>query len=229
MTATDISQDKSLRNTDGDANIRKSRAIYTSSLASRNFFSLLSKSSSESTFSLTLSSCSYLPDSALEIVAQRNPHLRKVDMSGCYDITDTGVLQLCKGCCNLQDLDLRKCEQISDISLSTFAQYSKLLISLNLSSCPNISSYGLIQLSRGCNELHTLGISNCIGISDSGLTALISRNTSLRSINLSKCHITSASLKCIGENCPQLTNLCIDCCDCQRVSECQLLELMSLL
>jgi hypothetical protein len=71
-------------------------------------------------------------------------HIDHVNLSGCTQITDTGVQALTR----LTELDLSSCAHITDAGLQALAQHCTGLTALNVSDCEHITEAGAEALEQ---------------------------------------------------------------------------------
>lgn len=72
------------------------------------------------------------------------PHLTRLALPFCPDITDDFVVELCKTNCKLIELDLSSCFKLTDISLHAITRSLTSLQILRLSYCREISDIGVL-------------------------------------------------------------------------------------
>lgn len=97
-------------------------------------------------------------------------NLEKLNLSGCYNVTDTGLAHAFSfDLPHLKVLDLSLCKQVTDSSLSRIAQHLKNLEVLELGGCCNITNTGLLLIAWGLKKLKRLNLRSCWHISDQGI------------------------------------------------------------
>ncbi|CAK9813661.1 F-box/LRR-repeat protein 14 [Anthophora plagiata] len=129
------------------------------------------------------------------------PNLEALNLSGCYNITDAGLINaFCQEYSTLIELNLSLCKQVSDISL---AWNLKKLKRLDIRSCWQVSDLGIAHLAGVNREaaggnlaLEHLSLQDCQRLSDEALRHVSIGLTTLKSINLSFCVcITDSGVK----------------------------------
>ncbi|XP_015126503.1 F-box/LRR-repeat protein 14 [Diachasma alloeum] len=145
-------------------------------------------------------------------------NLESLNLSGCYNITDTGLTSaICTEYSSLTELNLSLCKQVTDNSLGRIAQYLKNLESLELGGCCNITNTGLLLIAWGLKKLKRLDLRSCWHISDAGIGHLagMSRETAagnlaLEHLGLQDCQrVSDEALRhiSVGLTCLKSTNL----------------------
>ncbi|KAG7258329.1 hypothetical protein CRUP_023664, partial [Coryphaenoides rupestris] len=131
---------------------------------------------------LNLSLCKQITDSSLGRIAQYLKNLEVLELGGCSNITNTGLL-----------LNLRSCRHVSDVGIGHLAGMTRSaaegclnLEHLTLQDCQKLTDLSLKHVSKGLHKLRVLNLSFCGGISDAGMIHL-SHMTSLWSLNLRSC------------------------------------------
>ena len=137
------------------------------------------------------------------------PTLTCLSLSGCCNITDTGLKELNGYMSPLTSLNLRGCDKITNAGLKELGHLSS-LTSLDLSRCSNITNGGIKEL-RHMPALTSLNFHSCYNITDAGLKEL-GQIAPLASLKLSGCyHITDVGLKEL-KYMPSLTDLNLTAC-----------------
>lgn len=130
----------------------------------------------------------------------RFQHLESLSLSGCTEITDSGLTQLQSYGSNLQNLHLDCCFNITDYGLSLIASGCPLLMIISFYRCLNITDRGLEILASGCMSLKHVNLSYCSRISDKGLKALTQGCRQLQAVKISHCEsITGVGFKGCSE------------------------------
>ena len=168
---------------------------------------------------LGLQDCQKLTDESLKHVSVGIPELRKINLSFCISVTDTGLKSLAK-LSSLEDLNLRSCDNVSDIGigfLSSEDGCSGHLRALDVSFCGNITNAGIKSIACGLRGLRSLSMANCI-VTDDGLEKISTNLAGLKSLNLGQCN--GVSDRSLGLMCDRLKELSrIDLYGCCKASE----------
>jgi len=105
------------------------------------------------------------------------PNLEALNLSGCYNVTDTGLTNaFCQEYPALTELNLSLCKQVTDASLSRIAQNLKNLEHLELGGCCNITNTGLLLIAWGLKKLKRLDLRSCWHVSDQGIAHVAGLN-----------------------------------------------------
>lgn len=170
-----------------------------------------------------------LTDLSLDHIAASSiaSHLFSLNMWGS-DITDDGIDRLTPKVRNLRSLTLSDCKKLTNRSIICIISALKHLTTFNMWSCtgiecfavylflqhlPEIKSIGLsfsnmpdfpIRQLAHCKSLRSLELDDCRQISHVYLQNL--ESTALQALHLKNCvHITSSSIACIVQKCPNIT------------------------
>lgn len=95
-------------------------------------------------------SSTHLDDERLASLLRKTSGLQNLNISGCKDITDNGLLPLCEQCC-MQ------------------------LVELNVACLPNITADGASRICDALPDLVGLELAGCTGIRESDLVARFSK------------------------------------------------------
>ncbi|XP_020283998.1 F-box/LRR-repeat protein 14 [Pseudomyrmex gracilis] len=141
---------------------------------------------------------------SLSDVLKGVPNLEALNLSGCYNITDNGLMNAFnQEYPSLTELNLSLCKQVTDASLGRIAQFLKNLEHLELGGCCNITNTGLLLIAWGLKKLKRLDLRSCWHVSDLGIAHLAGLNP-----NAADCSVTGNLA---------LEHLSLQ--DCQRLSD----------
>ncbi|KAK3089164.1 hypothetical protein FSP39_001396 [Pinctada imbricata] len=181
--------------------------------------------------------CSNVTDTGLDVLFKRMPCLYKVELSGCNEITETGLWS----CLNpkIVSLTINDCINVADDTVGAIAQLLPSLYELNLQayhvtdaslaffsakqgyvlsilrlhSCWEITNHGIVNIVHSLPNLTVLSLSGCSKITDDGVELIAENLRKLRSLDLSWCpRVTDASLEYIACDLSQLEELTLDRC-----------------
>merc|ERR1712083_1132257 len=96
--------------------------------------------------SLCLQDCQKLSDESLRYISQGLPNLKRINLSFCVSITDTGLKSLAK-VASLEEINLRSCDNVSDIGIGFLAEEHQRLAKLDVSFCSNVTDASLRHIS----------------------------------------------------------------------------------
>ena len=148
-------------------------------------------------------------------------NLESLNLSGCYNVTDTGLAHAFSlDLPHLKILDLSLCKQVTDSSLGRIAQHLKNLEILELGGCSNITNTGLLLIAWGLKKLKKLNLRSCWHISDQGIGHLagLSKETAegnlqLEYLGLQDCQrLSDESLKHIAQGLTSLKTINLSFC-----------------
>ncbi|KAH1266304.1 F-box/LRR-repeat protein 3 [Glycine max] len=189
---------------------------------------------------LTTLDLSYLPitEKCLPSIFKLQ-HLEDLVLEGCFGIDDDSldVDLLKQGCKTLKKLDISGCQNISHVGLSKLTSISggleklisadgspvtlsladglnklSMLQSIVLDGCP-VTSEGLRAIGNLCISLRELSLSKCLGVTDEALSFLVSKHKDLRKLDITCCRkITDVSIASISNSCAGLTSLKMESC-----------------
>lgn len=140
--------------------------------------------------------------------AFRHRTLERIDLSGCLEFTDEGMLALLTaGRFVLRDLDISRCTQLTNLSLSglrsknalkrlsasrlasslTLFDYigetPKPLVHLDLSGNAGVTDQALVAIGKSCKQLEGLKLADCSSITDEGIEMFFSTFNALYSLS----------------------------------------------
>ena len=183
------------------------------------------RASASSLESLSLQDCQKLSDESLSYICKGLPNLRKINLSFCVSIGETGLKSLAS-LASLEDINLRSCDNIGDMGISQYlAEATGRLEKLDVSFCSNVTDATLRHIagSNVAASLQSLSLTTC-AITDDGLTKVAKKLGNLRELQTGQCvNISDLSLEAIGQHMKELTQ--IDLYGCLRLSEAALKKL----
>ncbi|KAG2380616.1 F-box/LRR-repeat protein [Vigna angularis] len=162
---------------------------------------------------LVLEGCFGIDDGSLgvDLLKQGCKTLKKLDISGCQNISHTGLSKLTSISGGLEKLILA---DGSPVTLDLVDGLNKLsmLQSIVLDGCP-VTSEGLRAIGSLCISLRELSLSKCLGVTDEALSLLVSKQKDLRKLDITCCRkITDVSIASIANSCTGLTSLKMESC-----------------
>ena len=150
---------------------------------------------------LNLSGCYNFTDSVVEgCFARREfPNLKVLDLSLCKEVRDSSLALMAKKCPNIEELDLAGCSGVTNQGLREVAASLKKLRKLNLRSCRQITDAGISHLASYSSTLEDLSLQDCQKLTDESLNILSKAELRLASLNLSFCvSVTDTGLKSLS-------------------------------
>ncbi|KAI5289673.1 SCF ubiquitin ligase complex subunit, partial [Ascosphaera acerosa] len=149
---------------------------------------------------LRLGYCTLIDDTAFTNVSDDLVYdsLRILDLAGCENLRDAGMIRVLLQAPKLRNLVLAKCRFLTDRTLYAIMRLGKNLHYLHLGHVWNISDAGLIMLIRACSRIRYIDLACCSRLTDRSICALAGL-PKLRRIGLVKCqNITDASIRAIA-------------------------------
>ena len=86
------------------------------------------------------------------------PSLTSIDLTGCTNITNVGILNMVEGCFRLETILLGGCLGLTDAALLSIGQHCHNLRILDIGSCSFITDDGLADLVQRCPLFESLKI-----------------------------------------------------------------------
>lgn len=157
-----------------------------------------------------LSYCFNITDSGIRIITTGCPQIKSIKLSGCSQLTDAALHLIGGRFSGLLSIDLDRCKEISDEGISSLSEGCRLLKSINFELCWRLTDDSLIAVGQRCHELTSINVTSCKKITDKGIKALASGCCNIRSVKCTRCvDLTDDALVALGTGCPLLTS--IDC------------------
>ncbi|KAK7411176.1 hypothetical protein VNO78_02608 [Psophocarpus tetragonolobus] len=160
----------------------------------------------ESLRHLCIQNCHGIGNSSLAMVGKLCPQLQHVDLTGLYGVTDAGLLPLLENCQDgLVKVNLAGCWNLTDNVVSELARlHGGTVELLNLDGCRKITDASLVAIADNCLLLNDLDLSKC-AITDAGVAVLSgARQLTLQVLSLSNCcgvtNKSASSLTMLGQN-----------------------------
>jgi len=102
--------------------------------------------------SLDLGWFSHVSDSDVEALGSLH-HLESLDISGCSEVLDNGVIALVSSCHQLRTVKLRGLNKITSKSITAIMQWGHKMRGLDLVDCPGVSHTDVDRLANKCPDL----------------------------------------------------------------------------
>ncbi|XP_054783339.1 F-box/LRR-repeat protein 3-like [Prosopis cineraria] len=160
---------------------------------------------------LVLEGCFGIDDDNLDVFKQGCRTLKKLDISGCQNITHTGLSALTSSFGYLEQLTLADGSPVT-LALADGLNKLAMLQSIILDGCL-VTSSGLMAIGNSCISLKELSLSKCVGVTDEALSLVVSKQRDLRKLDITCCRmITDISIASIANSCINLTSLKMESC-----------------
>ena len=152
---------------------------------------------------LRVSCCENITDAALRVV--RLPKLTTLDLSGCSEISDAGLIELSRQCTALKSLNILG-TSITDAAVSAVARNCPDIDDLRVDSA-DITDESIKLLAKHCAHLSNLDLDGT-GITVASVLALArAPNLKLLWVDGPNCIITDEALYALGRGCKKLKRL----------------------
>ncbi|CAH1433094.1 unnamed protein product [Lactuca virosa] len=146
----------------------------------------------------------------LDKLIKRFTQLNSLNLCGCVNLQDSGLIQLINHGSKLHTLYLDCCFKITDSGLSHIALGCQALSFISLYRCP-ITDIGLQHLSKSCLSLKDINLEWCSQITDGGISAITTNCRHLRAVKISHCD----KIKGVGFNGYSKTLACLEADSCK--------------
>lgn len=125
---------------------------------------------------LNLQGNGQLSDEALSTLSRSRCRLERLDLSGCFRLTDTGLSSYLEpgadAARHLTHLSLARCYNLTDQALSCVARSCPRLVHLDVQGCVGVGYTGLKEVLENCTQLQTLDMGGCAGVAPEELEGL---------------------------------------------------------
>lgn len=148
-----------------------------------------------------------LSDALMTLTSQRCSQLTHLDLGGCQNLSDVGIIALLKRCLQLTTFKANHNEAVNDLSLLAVAQCCPQLQQLQIPSCRSVSEVSFVQITLRCPQLHSVDVRECTSLSGAAL-ATLGKCPLLHTVNVSdNPNVTDATVVALTNGCPQLSHL----------------------
>ncbi|KAM4573861.1 F-box and leucine-rich repeat protein 13 [Odontesthes bonariensis] len=150
---------------------------------------------------LNVSECFNITDTMVQRIVEGCPCLLYLNLS-CTFVTNKTLKELSRNCLSLQYLSLAYCSRLTDKGFLylTTGKGCRSLIHLNLSGCTQMTVNGFRYISVGCPSLKEVVINDMPTLSDSCVLALLAKCRCLSSVSLLDApHLSDIALTAIAE------------------------------
>eukprot|EP00505_MAST-04D_sp_SCG-Rhode-Island_P005606 Stramenopile-MAST_4_protein_5606 len=161
--------------------------------------------------------CEYGDKSLVEL-GKNCSELTTLNLDGCRHVGDGGIRALARGCPKLQTLTLSGCDRLQSASVRALARGCPLLRTLHLNGCKNIMNGDLWFLMQACKRLRKLELKGCINLHANGMHALAEWGNHLTDLSLRACsRIDGPAINALSAGCTSLLSL--DLSECPRLGQ----------
>ncbi|MBA0616472.1 hypothetical protein Godav_016516 [Gossypium davidsonii] len=145
-------------------------------------------------------------DEALIAVGHGCP-LKYLNVSGCNQIGDAGIVAVARGCPNLTYLDVSVLQNLRDIALTELGEGCPLLKDIVLSHCHQITDIGLSHLVKNCQMLESCHMVYCPSITAAGVATVVSSCPNIKKVLVEKWKVSPRTKRRASS---VLSYLCVD-------------------
>jgi hypothetical protein len=139
---------------------------------------------------LDISHINGISDKTMRCLAKYAKNILKLELSGCVQVTSSGLTELCESCTKLKELQFNGCTKIMDVGMCAVGANLHNLEILCLRSCEYISDNSLYLLADGCTKLRGLDIS-CVDLASIVVVnEIIKKCPYLTQLNCESCNLT---------------------------------------
>ncbi|KAJ4478308.1 hypothetical protein J3R30DRAFT_3480420 [Lentinula aciculospora] len=135
---------------------------------------------------LDLTACFKVTDDAIEGIVSHAPKIRNLVLSKCGLLTDRSVENICKLGRHLHYLHLGHASKITDSSVRTLARSCTRLRYVDFANCHLLTDLAVFELA-GLPKLRRIGLVRVPNLTDEAVFALAERHATLERIHLSYC------------------------------------------
>lgn len=136
---------------------------------------------------LNMRGVSNLSDAAIVALATACQNLEWLNFDGCRFITDEAMAALSQ-CVGLTHLDVSGCKQVTDRGVIKLVRSCKKLVRLEVNSCAQVTNFSVKEIcSSQSQEIEVLGFRRCFRMNDDAMTELC-KLPKLRSLCIQGCH-----------------------------------------
>jgi hypothetical protein len=107
-------------------------------------------------------------------------NLQKLDLGGCWEVSDDDLKNISDSCPSLTILSLSNCWKISDVGITYVAKSCVNLKELDLSYCGQLSCSGLLD--HNWSQMEKFNFSFCKQLGDEHLEAILRKTSKIRSL-----------------------------------------------
>ena len=158
-------------------------------------------------YSNNMNNVNNITDETLKTISYYCPTIKYINLFGCSNITNVGIVSLVQGSPRLTEISLGNLP-ILDEGIIAIAKGCPMLEKISLYCNSNITDMSVTEIAKKCPKLTTIKISYCRKITDKSIIAIGQGCPKLNVLNISGCdEVTDKGIIVIGKNCPQLTKL----------------------
>ncbi|KAJ3300093.1 hypothetical protein HK104_004562 [Borealophlyctis nickersoniae] len=119
------------------------------------------------------------------VVCFCGPTVRKLNLRGCWQVTDKGLAAIAHYAPNIEVLCLASVWDVTDAGVANMARMCHMLKELDLSNCRKLSDAGVVGVLDGCPKIESLCLSYCKNLSDGVMEH--PRWAEMKKVNFQRC------------------------------------------
>ncbi|KAI8797203.1 F-box/LRR-repeat protein 15 [Biomphalaria glabrata] len=161
---------------------------------------------------------SWLNSETILPIISSNPHLEKIDLTGCSALSGPVIYSIGVNCKYLKHLCLKDCVWLVGDNFLSFMNTPLCLEFLDLSGCWNLDDNLIVQLVQFTPSIKHLLLANLFGLTDRAVGAIAHSCPELINFSVRSCwRVTDNSIKLISHYCPKLKALQVR--ECRDITE----------
>ena len=102
-----------------------------------------------------------ITDEQLTTSVRLRAHLKHLDVSECYKLTDESIGGIAGRCPALESLNVSCCGNLTDVSIQAIAENCPALTDLNVNGCRRLTDVSIRAIAEGCPALEHLNVLGC--------------------------------------------------------------------
>ncbi|MCF7799527.1 hypothetical protein K9M16_00850 [Candidatus Babeliales bacterium] len=175
----------------------------------------------KATENINLLNCFLLTNRGLKNLSLLCRNIKVLNISGCFKVTNDFLLFISEqnsegeiiNLPNLESIDFSRCSHFNDAGLIPFFQVHKKLKFIAIAWCQHITNATVIALANNCSELEFLDITWCKNVTSNTIACMAGKCKKLQKIDLSGCCVADCSINSFADNCPELRQITLFCCE----------------
>ncbi|XP_044731128.1 protein AMN1 homolog [Chrysoperla carnea] len=131
---------------------------------------------------LEIRNCDLVTDDLIQVIAKDCPNLVQLNIGGCKNVSDLGLLELCESCKYLRALDISY-SKVTTKGIKIFVyKLGFQLTDLRLNNCDGVTDEAIVAIFDLCPNLEMLLYNNCGNVKDD-MISIDKNNSNLKQIS----------------------------------------------